>query len=198
MKMYIGAPTVAALCLIAVSASAEPAFTECKGQVGIELGYGVYTGEGEDPPNPYGLGLGVRSGYTLGVGVYLGAAFHYYLGSSDEVTVLGTTIESSSNIYQFGAEVGYDLGLGPQVVLRPKVGLGYATAAGEVSSDGGSQDVTESGLAISPGVQALFNLEPVFISADVRYNLLNLEPEGASESFDTSGLLLGVGAGITF
>lgn len=189
---------VAALCLIGASAAAEPAFTECKGQVGLELGYGVYTGEGEDPPNPYGLGLGVRSGYTLGAGVYLGAAFHYYLGSSDEVTTLGTTIESSSNIYQIGAEVGYDLALGPNTVLRPKVGLGYGTAVGETSGGGFSQDFSESGLAISPGVQALLNLQPLFISADVRHNVLSIKADGASESFDTSGLLFGVGVGVTF
>ncbi len=73
--------------------------------------------------HPTRTGLGVRGGYTVGQGVYLGAAFHYYFGSTEQVTVFGTTIESSGRIHQFGAEIGYDLGLGPQVVLRPKVGL---------------------------------------------------------------------------
>lgn len=101
--------------------------------MGIDLGYGIYTGEGSDEEgsvNPYGLGFGASGGYTLDFGLYVGAAFHYYLGFTEKVELPGiATFEVSGNIYKFGAELGYDVGLGPQFVLRPKLGIGYGTLA---------------------------------------------------------------------
>src|SRR5690606_4455465 len=95
--------------------------------------YGLYMGDDEgDPPNPYGLGLGAGVGYTLGPGVYLGGEFNYFLGSSE--TTAG--IEVSQNVYHFGAQVGYDLGLTPELVLRPELGISWASASGEISGGG--------------------------------------------------------------
>lgn len=64
MKKTVVASIGAAVALVNVTAAADPAFTVNKPQVGIDLGYGIYTGEtqGEDTLNPYGLGFGVRGG----------------------------------------------------------------------------------------------------------------------------------------
>lgn len=197
MNKALFASIGAAAALVSVTAAADPAFTANKPQVGIDLGYGIYAGDENGDVNPYGLGFGVRGGYTLDFGLYVGAAFHYYLGFTEKVELPGiATFEVSGNIYKFGAELGYDVGLGPQFVLRPKLGIGYGTLA--VSSSGAGQSDSEGALAITPGLQALYSLGQAFLSADVGYNLLSLKPDGAQESSNSSGVLLGVGAGITF
>jgi hypothetical protein len=204
MKKIIAGAVGLSASLCAFSVAAEPAFTADAPQVGVGLGYGIFMGDDEgDPPNPYAFGLNARGGYTLGMGLYVGAALDYFLGSSDEQTVpfLGT-IEYSQNIYQVGAEVGYDIGASPTVVVRPKVGLAYATIVGEVN--GTEND--ESGLAISPGVQALIDMDAFFLSADARYNIFSIESESTdpntgatvTNDFDASGLLIGVGVGMAF
>lgn len=194
-KNYIFVSATMAACLIGGTAVAEPAFTTSKTQVGVALGYGIYTGESADDSfNAYGVGFGVRGGYTLSPGVYLGGVFDYYLGDSGNIA----EVETSANIYQFEAEVGYDLGLGSKVALRPKIGIGYGILASEVKSSAFTASNTSSAFAFTPGVQVLFDLKPVFLSADIRYNILSSKPEGATESSSASGLLLGAGAGIAF
>ncbi len=201
MKKIVAAAAFVSTCLMAFSAAADPAFTANKPQVGANLQYGVYMGDdggADDPLNPYGLGLNLRGGYTLDFGLYVGAGFDYFFGETEETEIPGFgSFEVSTNIYQFGAEVGYDVGVSPTFVLRPKLGLGLATAVAEVEGGGDSDDGDESGLAISPGVQALFDVGSVFVSADVRYNILSIEPDGG-ESFDSSGLLIGAGVGAAF
>lgn len=195
MNKALFASIGAAAALVSVTAAADPAFTANKPQVGIDLGYGIYAGDENGDVNPYGLGFGVRGGYTLDFGLYVGAAFHYYLGFTEKVELPGiATFEVSGNIYKFGAELGYDVGLGPQFVLRPKLGIGYGIAT--VEAEGSSS--SEGGLAFTPGLQGLYSLGQAFLSADVRYNIFNIKPDGAPESADMSGLLLGIGAGITF
>jgi hypothetical protein len=168
MNKAVFASIGAAVALVSVTAAADPAFTANKPQVGIDLGYGIYTGDGsgeEESNNPYGLGFGARGGYTLDFGLYVGAAFHYYLGFSEELTIpfMAGTIEASGNIYQFGAELGYDLGLGPQFVLRPKVGIGYGILASKSSFEGEEQSGSEGGLAFTPGLQGLYSLGQAFL-----------------------------------
>jgi hypothetical protein len=193
---------VAVATFAAGSAFADPAFTAGTPQVGGGLQYGIFMGDDEgDPPNPYNLGLNVRGGYTLDMGLYLGAGVDYFFGETKEHTIFGTTIEGSANIYQLGLEVGYDLGLTPSMVLRPKLGLGHATVAFEASGGGISTESDESGIAITPGVQALFDLGGLFISADARYNIFSIETDdgtGGTTDTDLSGLFIGAGVGATF
>lgn len=198
---------LALTCLLASTASADAPMTANAGSAFGQLGYGIFTGDdtGGSDVNPYGLGLGLGGGYTLDMGVYLGARFDYFLGDSN--TTAG--IDSSVNIYQFGLEVGYDLGLAPELVLRPQLGLGLGTAAFEASgsSFGVSVDSSDSqsGLAITPGVAALYDMGGFHLRFDLRYNVFSVEQDVTTAAgtvvttdSDLSGLLVGIGAGASF
>jgi hypothetical protein len=79
------------------------------------------------------------------------------------------------------AEAGYDLGLGPIIVLRPKAGLGLAT----LSVD----DDSETNFAFAPGVTAMFFLGVITLTGDLRYDIVLADPDNAT------ALLLSVGIG---
>lgn len=202
MKRGLVLATATAATLVAGAALADPAFTSGAPQVGGGLQYGIFMGDDEgDPPNPYNLGLNVRGGYTLDFGLYAGANIDYFFGETKEQTIFGTTIESSVNIYQLGLELGYDLGLSPTMVLRPKLGLHHATAVGESSGGGVDVESDESGVAITPGVQALFDMGGLFISGEARYNIFSIEtddPAGGTTDTDLAGLFIGAGVGAAF
>lgn len=206
-RHVVGGATVLAVLISATSAHAEEPFTANKFQAGGGLNYGIYMGDDDlDPPNPYGLGLGVDLGYTLGPGVYLGGEFNYFLGGSKT----DTGIETSWNVMQYGVEVGYDLGVSPELVVRPKAGIGMGRVKGEVSGEvvGLSIDssYTESGLFIPLGAGVLYSMGSWFLGGDLRYGILNITSEvtdpvsGGTVEQDTnvSGLLIGVNAGGAF
>jgi hypothetical protein len=79
----------------------------------------------------YGVGVGLRFGYTHSSRVYLGATFLNHFGGSNGLL--------SYNLYYYGPEVGYDLPFGP-VVVRPYVGGGV-----------GSLKTTYRGTGVIPG-----------------------------------------------
>jgi hypothetical protein len=54
----------------------------------------------------------------LPAAIYLGGNFEYFFGDSVE----GGGLKIKSNIWQLSAEGGYDIGLGENFVIRPKVG----------------------------------------------------------------------------
>jgi hypothetical protein len=171
-------------------AQAESAFTAGKPSLAGHAQYGIFTGDGE--LNYYSLGLGLMGGTTLEPGVYLGGRFDYFLGGSED-TFSG---ELSVNIWQLMGEVGYDVRLGPEAALRPKLGLGVASVRSEscismmdVSSCGGD---TESKFAVAPGAQLLYSLGLVFISADARFNHVFVD------DVNVDGFLLGAGVGAAF
>src|SRR3954470_14749046 len=110
---------VAATGLVSATAFAEPA-TANSIQLGVGFRYGIEMNSGD--VNPWGIGLGLDGGYTLPNAVYLGGNIEYFFGDSVGDDINGATI----NIWQLSAEGGYDIGLGPIFVLRPKVGLGLA------------------------------------------------------------------------
>jgi hypothetical protein len=203
LKRYvIGSATALCALISATTAKAETPFTADKIQVGGGLNYGIFMGDDEgDPPNPYNLGLGLDLGYTLGPGVYLGGEFNYFFGSSEET--LG--IEVSSNIMQYGVVVGYDLGLTPELVLRPQVGIGMGSATVEVSGGGFDDSQSESGLFIPIGAGILYSMGSWYLGGDLRYSLFSITSEVSDgmggtveEDFNSNGLLLGVFAGGAF
>lgn len=208
LKRYV-IGSAAALCALisATTAKAEEPFTANKFQVGGGLNYGVFMGDDEgDPPNPYNFGLGLDLGYTLGPGVYLGGEFNYFFGSSEETA----GIELSTNIMQYGVVVGYDLGLTPELVLRPQLGLGMGSAKAEVSGEvaGVSFDdsTTESGLFIPIGAGIMYSMGSWYLGGDLRYALFSITQESTDpisgetveEDFSANGLLFGVFAGGAF
>ncbi len=195
-KVLVSLITLAGLAIAASASAAEP-FTAGKIQAGGGLNYGIFMGDDDqDPPNPYGLGLGLGAGYTLGFGLYLGGEFNYFFGSTEETS----GVETSMNIMQFGANVGYDLGLSPQFVLRPMLGIGSATGYTESTGGGLSFEADESGLMIPIGAQALYSMGSWYLSGQARYAIFNITTEtgGTETDWNGNGLILGVGAGAAF
>jgi hypothetical protein len=96
------------------------------------------------------LGVGIRAGYTLENRVYVGGAFVYHFGRSEEAEGLGGKLETSIHFFYPGIEAGYDARLGP-VVVRPYGGVGAIFAS--VSSKAGGQEKsdTSSSFAFWPG-----------------------------------------------
>jgi hypothetical protein len=174
------AGTVCLLSLFAAGAAhADDSPTAGHASAAVLLGDGFKDG--------YGLGLGVRGGYTLPMNVYVGGTFIYHLGKTTS-TPFG---DEKANIYYFGVEGGYDLAAGP-VVVRPYLGLGGVTAA---VSLGGASD-SESKLALWPGATVLFPIGHLSVGADARYVIVagssstddgNSSSENAFSLFATAG-----------
>ena len=180
-KLSIAALAAVTLAVSTNANAAEPA-TAGKPNVGAALLYGIYTGDDDADTglNPYGVGFGINGGYTLDMGLHVGAGFNYFLGDS-----VG---DVDLNMYQFMGIVGYDLGLTPELVLRPQLGIGMNWSS--VSSPLG--DETESDLAITPGAKVLYDLGGFYVSGEAAYHHV------FADDVNVDGFLLGAGAGLTF
>lgn len=132
--------------------------------VGLLLGYGInnMAPSGSDTFNAYGLGFGVRAGYTLPMKVYLGGTFIYHLGYSKTVSAGPFSVDVSGRVNPLGVEGGYDFAINDQISIRPFLGLGLA-----FFSSGGASD---SKLALWPGVLATYNVtDQFYVGLDARY-----------------------------
>jgi hypothetical protein len=193
-KLTVAALSALTFTVATATALAEEAPYANKPQIGAAVKYGIYTGENEGTEdfNPYGLGLGVSGGYTLDMGVHVGAGFDYFFGDSIE----SDGLEVSANIFQLMGIVGYDVGLSEEFTLRPQVGIGvsWVSASLDPCPAGAPDDFcsqTESELAIAPGVKGLYDLGGFFVSGEASYN-----HRFSDES--SGGVLLGIGAGAAF
>ncbi len=170
--------------LAAWPAFADPPATANSVQLGVGFRYGIDFEEGDF--NPWGSGIGVEAGYTLPNAVYLGGNFDYFFG--DSIDVAGTTLEG--NIWQLMAEGGYDLGLGPNVVVRPKAGLGVAGLHSKrCPPTGACSDDSETDFAIAPGATFMLLTKNFSLSLDLRYDMILADPE------TLNGLIFSVGVG---
>ena len=186
-------------------ALAEP-FTERRVGLGVGLAYGLYLGDAaEDIPTPYGLGVGARAGYTFDPNVYLAAELNYFFGTSQRFPQYGD-VEGSLRILQYGAQAGYDLGLGRHFVLRPKLGVGAARVTAKVRVEDMTGDVSETGLALTAGVEALGRYKVWFLAVEARYTYLRIDTQPlrdipgleVQDSAKLDGLLFFVGPGVVF
>ena len=183
----------AAMALLASPASAQdrpkPRATANKVTLGVAVGYGFrVTDEGnlDSDANPYGVGLGLRAGYTLDAGIYLGALSQFFAGTR----VGNDTV--SGRIYQMNlaAEVGYDLKLGDNLVLRPSVAIGSTVSLGERCVLGRcTSDHTDPFLLVAPAATLIVSMGKVYVAAEARYFYL---PDDAIPD----GLLLGGNVGV--
>lgn len=124
--------------------------------------------ETKDGVGTQGVGIGLRGGYTLPMKVYIGAAFVYHLGGSNDANQVKYT---GSTLY-LGPEAGYDLELGP-VIIRPYVGLGYGSVKAKAEAGGTTLiEKSEGGFAVWPGVMARYPIDAFFVGADARYALV--------------------------
>jgi hypothetical protein len=191
LKKALASIMATGLLLLAGTASADPAFTLAKPQVSGQLNYGIFTGSGD--LNPYGLGLGVKGGYTLDSSIYVGGAFDYYFGESQDLPGGGSV---KAHVWTLQGEVGYDLGVAPNIVVRPKGGIGLTSLGGKVCGNGGDVCLSDSKgyFSIAPGVQGIYSLDSFYLTADARFNIVF----GTEDNQSAGGFLLGIGAGKAF
>lgn len=190
VRRLVGSVVAAGACLVSVPALADPA-TANKLQLGVGFRYGVDVTSGDDL-NPWGIGLGLDAGYTLPNAVYLGGNIEYFFGEQ----IGDDTNGASGNIWQLSAEGGYDIGIGPIFVLRPKLGLGLANLHEKVCAQidtgaglvGGCASDTQSKFALLPGATFIVMPPGFNLTADVRYELVFADKTG-------QGLLFTVGIG---
>jgi opacity protein-like surface antigen len=157
---------------VAVPAAANEPATANSVQIGLGFRYGFELEEGDF--NPWGTGLGIAAGYTLPNALYLGANFDYFFGETIEVS----GGEQSGNIWQLMAEAGYDLGLGSNFVIRPKVGLGLASFNGELCIDPAPCiEESETDFAMAPGATFLLITENFSLTFDFRYDMIFAEEQ---------------------
>lgn len=167
IRVVTGAAVAAAAWLFSTPASADPA-TANSIQLGVGFRYGVDTTKGDEDFNLWGIGLGLNGGYTLPNAVYLGGNFEYFFGDQ----VGDDTNGASGNIWQLTAEGGYDIGLGPIFVLRPKLGAGLANLHAKLCLEGGCTSDTESKFALLPGATFMLMPPGFRLSVDVRYEFV--------------------------
>ena len=163
MKIATMAVVTAATCLLSTSAWAGSPATANSIQVGLGFRYGIEMNDGDF--NPWGTGLGASVGYTLPIiPIYVGGNFDYFFGSTLEAAGL----KMKGNVWQLMAEGGYDVGVGDNLVIRPKLGLGPAGMSVETC---GTSCVSDSNVkfAIAPGAAVMLFTPVVKLALDLRY-----------------------------
>ncbi|MDB4944463.1 MAG: hypothetical protein JWP97_3997 [Labilithrix sp.] len=133
--------------------------------------------------NGYGLGLGARIGYTVPgkTPLYVGAGFMYHLPAS----ALGLDLK----LFYPSAEVGYDLRVTKDLVIRPYGGVGVLFLSAD--SVFGMNTPTVHALAIYPGCTISYNIpkSPVFVGGDARLVLApQLENASSLGLFGSAGV----------
>ena len=172
----------AALGLVGLS-WATPSFadgpaTEGALQIGLGFRYGAELNDGDF--NPWGTGIGLEVGYTLPVlPIYVGGNAEYFFGNKIDFggtpTVASTSVES--HIWQLTAEGGYDFGVGDHLVIRPKLGLGFANPSAEVCGGGLScQKNSDTKGLVAPGAKIILMFSRFQLSFDGRYAVVLSDP----------------------
>ena len=198
MKHFLIAGLAAAAALTSFSANAERPFTAEHPQVGVRVGYGVYVGD--DTPgdfNPYGIGVGLTTGYTFNH-LYLGVTAEYYVGAFAE----SLRDEPSGNVWSGMVEPGYDILLNKYLMLRPQIGVGVSSLHVEqcvpVLAEDGTEtalclDDTDYKLAVAPGAMLFIDdMGGFYGQVGVRYHHIFVE-EGSA-----GGVLINAGVGAAF
>jgi outer membrane autotransporter protein len=190
MHWRLGFMVITALGLFTTAAQAERPFTEKKASLSGHLGYGIDLDDGN--LNPYGFGMGARGGYTFDPNIYVGGLFDFFFGESDTTSAFGGSATASARSWIFQVEGGYDFGVTRTIVLRPKMGLGMTSITGKgcVSALGLGETCatdTDTDFTFGLGGEALFDLGPVYLAPEMRFNL----------GGDVSALIFMVGVGGT-
>jgi len=183
----------AAVCCACAFESASTAHAQHV-QLGVLGGYGVKTEAfGHDP---YLFSIGAQAGVTLPVfPLYLGARLLWFSGEIQNVQLTSsmneTALAFAVNYLMLGADIGYDLELGP-IVLRPMLSAGRATLSSKLIGARGVFDgPVDNSPFVAPALALLVNVCCLYVSAEVRYTFM-------TESDNPNGvaLLLGFGARI--
>lgn len=140
-------------------------------QIGLGFRYGIDLEE--STVDPWRTGIGLEVGYTTEQAIYFGGFADYFFGEERRFDLLFDEVSVSANVWQLGAEGGYDLQLGDFVLLRPKLGLGLSTI--RVATTPGSSE-SDSHLGIAPGLTAMFFASSLVLSIDTRYQMVLADP----------------------
>jgi hypothetical protein len=143
------------------------------GSVGILVGYGF--------DGAYHLGLGARGGYTLPQKIYIGGAFVYHFGQSQDFP--GGSV--SEHLFYLGAEGGYDLVIPsvPQLLIQPYLGLGYENVSVSTPPVGvPSGGLSVNGFSFWPSVTGLYSFTPA-ISAGLDAKVVVITFSGGDTAF---------------
>jgi hypothetical protein len=217
MRVGLTVPAFAvsvSLFLARITLADEP-FTRSTLQLGAGPNYGFYLGDDEEIPDTHGPGAHLLVGYTPEWFVYLGGEFNYFRGASERQQLSGVEVDIAWTMMQFGFELGYDLALGEAWLLRPKLGVGYASVSVDVHADdvlgpGADLDYRETygGLVLPLGLESLYSLGEVwFAAAKVRYGYVSITVDvfdattaqkvGEADK-NAHSIVLGLGAGARF
>ncbi|WXA98620.1 porin family protein [Pendulispora brunnea] len=119
-----------------------------------------------DSLNLYGVGFGVRAGYTLPMKLYLGAMFQYNLGGTWRYD---PNTEYTGRVMTPGAEIGFDIDAG-RFTVRPSLGLGAGIARGDLNLNDKGDSFN---FAIWPGMQLLWNTtDQIYLGTEIRYTFI--------------------------
>lgn len=175
MKTTSALRACAAICVaLAASLFAAPAAADPATVNSIQIGAGFRYGFEQEPGdlNMWGTGLGLDAGITLPNAVYLGGNFEYFFGE----TIEQSDIEVSGHLWQLTVEGGYDIGLGPIFVLRPKLGAGVAGVSAETCDVAGAcADDSSTDFVLAPGATFIVMPPGFSLSLDVRYDMIFAE-----------------------
>jgi hypothetical protein len=141
-------------------------------QFGLGFRYGAELNDSD--LNPWGTGIGLEGGYTLPVlPIYVGGNAEYFFGG----TLESPLADFEANIWQISAEGGYDIGIGDNFVVRPKLGLGYAFVSTEACIvETGCSSESDSKPLIAPGAKLMLFLSSFQLSFDARYAIVTSDP----------------------
>lgn len=153
----------------------------------ISFSGGVDYGNG-DGVSAFGWGLNGRGGVTLDNGFYLGAVGEYFFGESRKTL----TAQEDSSSWQWLAEGGYDFGVLDNLVIRPKLGLGFSAWRYHrelFETARATQTLDDYDPALTVGAQFLTPIKSLQLSGDIRYNTY-----GGVRSADALMIGLSIGA----
>lgn len=138
-------------------------------QIGVSALYGLAATKPALGANPYGLGFGLRGGYTFDFGLFAGLAATYYLGDTVEAGSATGPVPAGGavSVLSIGLEGGYDLWF-DSFCLRPSAELGVITTFASEDKTLGSGR-TEGSPFFAPGISLLYAFaEMWYVGGDFR------------------------------
>jgi len=176
---WVSAAAGLAALLMATPSFADGPATAGVLQLGLGFRYGAELNDGDF--NPWGTGLGLEVGYTLPIlPIYVGGNVEYFFGG----TLDSPVGKIEGNIWQATAEGGYDIAAGDHLVIRPKLGLGYANVTSEtcVSILGCGTTHDNQGL-VAPGAKFILMFSRLQLAFDGRYAVVLSDPKAKAFIF---------------
>lgn len=175
---WLTAITLFTIAVMPRIAWAEEVPTADRVQVDLGVRYGLSL-ESLDY-NPWGLGFGGGVGYTRKDAIFLGIGFDWYQGEEleypDPTAMYPDAIYIGGNYWQVLINGGYDLTVSDSVILRPKIGVGWATSTIRdcntlVGDKIECAKTIRGDTSIVPAVQLMF-VSPVTVSLEGRFVML--------------------------